>query len=77
MCHDIEQWRKECESCVLAKRVVPTICTSSGHLLASKTLEVIAIDFTVIEKASDGHENILVVTDIFCKFPQAYPTANQ
>lgn len=40
--------------------------------MASKLLGVIAIDFTVLDKASDGRENVLVVTDVFSKFAQAY-----
>lgn len=36
-----------------------------------------AIDFTVLEAASDGRENVLVVTDVFTKFTQAYPTKDQ
>lgn len=33
--------------------------------MASKPLEVIAIDFTVLDKVSDGRENVLVVTDVY------------
>ncbi|KAL0180390.1 hypothetical protein M9458_025832, partial [Cirrhinus mrigala] len=40
-------------------------------------LEVIAVDFTVLEPASDGRENVLVVTDVFTKFTQAFPTKDQ
>ncbi|KAK0148238.1 Gag-Pol polyprotein [Merluccius polli] len=40
-------------------------------------LEVVAVDFTTLERTSDGQENVLVVTDIFSKFTQAYPTPNQ
>ena len=45
--------------------------------LASRPLEVVAVDFTVLEQASDGSENVLVVTDVFTKFTQAYPTKDQ
>lgn len=34
---------------------------SSGHLVASKLFEVIAIDFTVLEKDSRGSKNLLIV----------------
>ncbi|KAJ8408160.1 hypothetical protein AAFF_G00263880 [Aldrovandia affinis] len=49
------------------------------QLLLPKVLqaEVIAIDFATLERASDGRENILVVTDVFSKFSQAYPTSDQ
>lgn len=73
----IEQWCKQCERCTLAKGVVPTARSYSGHLLATKPLEVLAIDFTCMEKASNGYENVLIVTDVFSKFTQAYPTMNQ
>lgn len=48
-----------------------------GHLLASKRLEIVAIDFTTLDKASDGWEHVLIVTDVFSKFTKAYPTADQ
>ncbi|KAL6464603.1 hypothetical protein MHYP_G00269200 [Metynnis hypsauchen] len=33
--------------------------------------------FSVLEKSSDGRENVLMVTDVFSKFAQAYPTRDQ
>ena len=48
-----------------------------GSLLASKPLEVLAIDFTVLERSSDGLENVLVMTDVFTKFAVAVPTRDQ
>lgn len=74
---DIDQWCKECERCTIAKAVRPTVRTFMGHLTASRPLEVVAIDFTTLEKASDGREHVLVVTDVFSKFTQAYPTSDQ
>ncbi len=41
--------------------------------LASRPLEILAIDFTLLERASNGCENVLVITDVFSKFTQAYP----
>lgn len=48
-----------------------------GSLTASRPLEIIAIDFTLLERASSGQENVLVVTDAFSKFTQAFATADQ
>ena len=73
----IERWCKDCRRCQVAKAVRPTIKTSMGHLTASRPLEVVAMDFTTIEKSSDGYENLLIVTDVFTKFTQAYPTRDQ
>ena len=33
--------------------------------------------FTVLEQSTDGRENVLVVTDVFTKFTQAFPTRDQ
>lgn len=48
-----------------------------GSLLSSRPLEIVAVDFTILERASNGRENLLVVTDMFSKFAQAYPTPDQ
>ncbi|KAK3551582.1 hypothetical protein QTP70_019782, partial [Hemibagrus guttatus] len=40
-------------------------------------LEVSSVDFTVLEPASYGQENVLGITDIFTKFTQAFPTRDQ
>ena len=48
----------------------PATNTTSGHLIASRPLEVLAIDFTKLDQASDGRENVLVMTDVFSKFTQ-------
>ena len=77
MRRDIERWCRECQRCVVAKAVQPKLRTFMGSLLASRPLEILAIDFTTLEKSSDGKENLLVVTDVFSKFTQAYPTVDQ
>lgn len=77
MARDIEKYCQECDRCVLAKAVQPKVRTFRGGLVAAKPLEVIAIDFSVLDKSSDGRENVLVVTDVFSKFSQAYPTVDQ
>lgn len=45
--------------------------------MASQPHEIQAIDFTVLEKDGNGRENVLIITDVFSKFTQAYPTPNQ
>ena len=35
------------------------------HILASKPLEIVAMDFTLLEKSTSGLEDVLVVTDVF------------
>ena len=50
-------------------QVVPT-----KSFLANRPLEVVAVDFTALEPAFDGMENVLVVTDVFTKLTQVFPT---
>lgn len=77
LCEDVEHWVKNCERCILTKMPQPKIHAPVQAFLASRPLEVVAVDFTVLEPASDGRENVLVVTDVFTKFTQAYPTRDQ
>ncbi|XP_041935239.1 uncharacterized protein LOC121697664 [Alosa sapidissima] len=77
MCQDIKRWCDECQRCTVAKATQPRVRTFMGSLLATRPLEIIAIDFTILDRASSGQENVLVVTDVFSKFTQAYPTPDQ
>lgn len=73
----VDTWVKNCHRCVLAKLPQPKIRASLTTFLAFQPLEVVAVDFTPLEPASYGRENVLVVTDVFTKFCQAFPTRDQ
>lgn len=73
----IEEWCKKCKRCTLAKVVRPKVRSFMGHLMAERPLDILAIDFTLLEPASNGLENVLVMTDVFSKFTQAIPTKDQ
>ena len=76
MSADIEKYCKSCVRCMLARsghKVQPSL----GKLTATRPLEVVAMDFTVLERGKGGYENVLVVTDVFTKFTQAVPTKDQ
>ncbi|XP_051980034.1 uncharacterized protein LOC127641237 [Xyrauchen texanus] len=77
MHHDVDKWIKDCQRCVMTKMPQPRVHPPMKSFLASGPLEVIAVDFTVLEPATNGQENVLVVTDIFTKFTQAFPTRDQ
>lgn len=74
---DVERWVRACERCATAKMPPRKVHVPMGHLFATKPLEVLAMDFTVLEPSSDGRENVLVVTDVFTKFTIAVPTCDQ
>ena len=75
MYREAKDYISSCKRCTMGH--APALHTTSSHLLASRPLEILAIDFTKLETASDGRENDLVLTDVFSKFTQAIPTRNQ
>ena len=77
MHQDIQRWCKECERCQVAKDVQPSTRTYMGHLLAARPNQILAVDFTLLEPAKNGMENVLVMTDVFSKYTQAVPTHDQ
>ncbi len=77
MYRDVESFIKKCEICTLSKMPQPKVRTLMGNLVAHKPLEVMAIDFTLLEPTSDGKENVLVMTDLFIKFTFAVPANYQ
>ncbi|KAK3109186.1 hypothetical protein FSP39_024820 [Pinctada imbricata] len=76
MFEDVKTYCKKCERCAIAKTPPPKVHTSMGHLSATEPLELIAVDFTVLERAQ-GLENVLVITDVFTKWTIAVPTRDQ
>ena len=74
---DIYTWCKKKERCMIAKSPNPAVKLKFGTLYASKPLDVLFIDFTLLEKSSDDRENVLVMTDVFTKFTQAVATHDQ
>ncbi|KAL6465795.1 hypothetical protein MHYP_G00259280 [Metynnis hypsauchen] len=77
MAQDVERWCLQCQRCMLGKAVQPKVRPYWGTLQALEPNEILAIDFTVLEPATDGRENVLVMTDIFTKYTQAVPTKDQ
>ena len=72
---DIKTWINTCERCLKAKPI--KVKTPMGSILACRPMEVVAMDYTVLEPASDGRENVLVLTDVFTKFTIAVATRDQ
>ena len=74
---DVEDWCRRCERCQHAKPPSTQAHTPMGHLKATQPLEVVCVDFTLLESARDGRENVLVMTDVFTKFTVCVPTRDQ
>lgn len=77
MSTEVEQWCQACERCQFAKDNQPTVRNPMGHILASRPNEILAIDYTLLDPARNGMENVLVMTDIFSKYMLAVPTRDQ
>lgn len=77
MTADILDYCKNCRRCNMAKAQVPADRAPLQPILATRPLEIVAMDFTILEPASDGRENVLVITDMFTKFTVAVPTRDQ
>ena len=74
---DTDCWLSQCKQCHIAKGDYTEPKTQQGTLTASQPLELLCIDFTKADPSKGGKENILVLTDAFSKFSQAFVTSSQ
>jgi transposase InsO family protein len=71
----IEDKIRNCSRCIARKSkpsVAPLVNISS-----TTPMEIICIDYLSLERSKGGFEHILVITDHFTRYAQAYPTKNQ
>ena len=69
-----DHWLSHCERCHITEGDYTEPKTQQGSLIAHQPLELLCIDFTKADVARGGKENILVLTDAFSKFSQAFIT---
>lgn len=77
MSRDVKDWVKQCKRCALAKDVFPKIRAPMTCTNVTTPLEVLAMDYTSLERSIGGYENVLVLTDMFTRFTIAVPTKDQ
>ena len=77
MNHDATEYFTNCHQCHVAKGHYTGPYTQQGSLVANKPLDLLCIDFLKVDPSRDSKENILVLTDAFTKFSQAFITNNQ
>ncbi|KAJ0069391.1 hypothetical protein NL108_004222 [Boleophthalmus pectinirostris] len=76
MATDVEQYIKNCGECVLRK--TPSQRAAPLHeIVSTGPMELVCIDFLSMEPDTKGISNVLVVTDHFTRYAQAFPTKNQ
>ena len=77
MFQDVISYVKNCPQCQIAKGDCMDIKTKPGTIIANNPMDMLCIDFTKIDPLKNSKENILVLTDAFTKFSQAFVPPNQ
>ena len=77
MNHDVTEYVTYCHWCHVAKDHYTGPHKQQGLLVANNPLNLLCIDFLKVGPSRDSKENILVLTDAFTKFSQAFITNNQ
>ena len=77
MFQDVTNYVKTCPRCQTAKGDYTDPKTKLGSIIANNPMDLLCIDFTKVDPSKSGKENILVLTDAFTKFSQAFVTPNQ
>ena len=63
--------------CVKQKKPHITKAASMKPIHSAAPMELISMDFLHLDQCSGGFHDILVITDNFSRFVQAYPTRNK
>ncbi len=73
---EVEKYVKSCGRC-MARKTLPQKRAPLSNITSSGPMELICIDFLSVEPDSKGIANVLVVTDHFTRYAQAYPAKDQ
>ena len=77
MANDVSSWIKRCKQCIEAKAHYLGIHPKQGSIVISNPMELLCVDFTLMEPSRMGKENVLIMTDDFSNVVQAVITSNQ
>ncbi|MCU7858926.1 MAG: DDE-type integrase/transposase/recombinase, partial [Candidatus Thiodiazotropha sp. (ex Lucinoma kastoroae)] len=73
---DVENKVKSCERCI-KRKTFPKPSTELVSIVSTQPMELVCIDFLSLERSKGNFEHILVLTDHFTRYAQAFPTRNQ
>uniref|UniRef100_A0A8C5QC51 Gypsy retrotransposon integrase-like protein 1 n=1 Tax=Leptobrachium leishanense TaxID=445787 RepID=A0A8C5QC51_9ANUR len=76
MKESVEVYCRRCRRCI-QRKTLPTRVAPMGHLKSSGPMDLVCMDFLCIEPDSTGNNNVLVITDHYTRYAQAYPTKDQ
>ena len=74
---DVKKYIEGCKRCALRKSPDGKRSATLQNIKTSRPLQLICIDFLSLEKSSGVYEHLLVITDHFTRYAQAYPTRDQ
>ena len=77
MYSEVKAYIQECKRCTLRKMPDTKIRSDMVNIRTTRPLELVCVDFLSLERAKGGFENILVITDHYTRYAQAYPTRDQ
>ena len=73
---DIESRVRLCDRCI-HRKTRPVPAAELVSITTSAPMDLVCIDYLMLEPSKGGVENILVITDHFTRYAQAIPTRNQ
>ena len=73
---NIESRVRLCERCI-QRKTRPVLAAVLTSITTSAPMDIVCIDYLMLEPSKGGVENILVITDHFTSYAQAIPTRNQ
>ncbi|CAI5686131.1 unnamed protein product [Oreochromis niloticus] len=76
MAAEIEQYIRTCGRCI-SRKTLPQRASPLNQITSNGPLDLVCIDFLQIEPDSKGVANVLVVTDHYTLYAQAFPTKDQ
>lgn len=76
MTAEVEQYIRTCGRCI-SRKTLPQRASPLNQITSNGPLDLVCIDFLQIEPDSKGIANVLVVTDHFTRYAQAFATKDQ
>ena len=77
MNQDVTEYVTNCHQCHVTKGHYTGPHIQQGSLVANNPQDLLCINFLKVDPSRDSKENVLVLTDAFTKFSQAFVTTNQ
>lgn len=76
MTTEVEQYIRTCGRCI-SRKTLPHRASPLNQITSQGPLDLVCIDFLQMESDSKGVANVLVITDHYTHYAQAFPTKDQ